>query len=223
LYQKQEFPRRNEGQNRINDRIRVSQVRLVDQNGNQVGIVSIQEALQKAQFAALDLVEIAPAAQPPVCRIMNYGKFLYEQQKKEKDARKKQHVMQLKEIKVSPRTSDHDYGYRMKQAREFLGDGNKVRVTVTFKGRELSHTEFGHKIIEKFREDLQDIGQEERQGGEMMGKLLFTVFTPKKAGGSHGKSGKQPESRGCGKTEEHDTVLPNSGTPADSVEVPATA
>ena len=120
MYQKQEFPRRNEGQNRINDRIRVSQVRLVDQNGNQVGIVSIQEALQKAQFAALDLVEIAPAAQPPVCRIMNYGKFLYEQQKKEKDARKKQHIMQLKEIKNIIKESGKD-GFELEADTHYIG------------------------------------------------------------------------------------------------------
>ena len=137
--------------------IRVPQVRLIGSDGKQVGVVATQEALATAESEGLDLIEISPTAKPPVCKISDFGKYKYELAKKQKDAKKKQHIVHLKEIKMHPKTEEHDYAYRIKHAREFLAEGDRVRVTVVFKGREMAYLDFGRKILEKAEADLQDI------------------------------------------------------------------
>jgi translation initiation factor IF-3 len=159
--------------------IRVPQVRLVGQDGDPLGIRPTSEALQIAEEAALDLVEVAPNADPPVCRVMDYGKFKYEKSKKDKEARKKQHVVHLKEVKFRPKTGEHDYQYKMEHAREFLLRNDRVKATVIFRGREITHLEFGERILEKLVEDLSDIAQLE-MGRRREGRTLVSVFVPDK-------------------------------------------
>lgn len=138
-----------------------------------------RDAVQKAREMGLDLVEIAPNAKPPVCKIIDYGKFLYEQKKKAHEAKKKQVTVQVKEIKFRPGTDDHDYNYRMKHAREWLEDGDKVRAAIAFRGREMTHRELGAKILAKLTEDLVDLAEVE-VAPKMEGYQMFTIFVPKK-------------------------------------------
>lgn len=134
-------------------------MRLIDEDGNQVGIVSTAEAKRLAQERGYDLVEVAPNGKPPVCRIMDYGKYLYELQKKAKNAKKKQHTVQLKEIRFRPKIEGHDYDFKLKHIIDFLQQGFKVRILVMFRGREMVHKELGFKVIEKLKEDLADFGK----------------------------------------------------------------
>lgn len=138
-----------------------------------------RDAVQKAREMGLDLVEIAPNAKPPVCKIIDYGKFLYEQKKKAHEAKKKQVTVQVKEIKFRPGTDDHDYNYRMKHAREWLEDGDKVRAAIAFRGREMTHRELGAKILAKLTQDLTDLAEVE-VAPKMEGYQMFTIFVPKK-------------------------------------------
>lgn len=139
-----------------------------------------RDAIQKAREAGLDLVEIATGAKPPVCRIIDYGKFLYEQKKKQHEQKKKQVTVTVKEIKFRPGTDDHDYDYRMKNARNWISDGDKVRATISFRGREMSHRELGSKILARLRVDLADIADVEVMP-KMEGYQMFEIFVPKKA------------------------------------------
>lgn len=139
---------------RVNERIRISPVRLIDQDGEQIGIVATDEARDIAAEAGLDLVEVAPNSRPPVCRIMDYGKYKYEQARKAKEAKKKQHTVTVKEIKLRPKIEEHDYGFKMRHARRFLDDGDKVKFTLRFRGREMTHPELGERVLEKIKEDL---------------------------------------------------------------------
>ena len=139
-----------------------------------------RDAIQEARRRGFDLVEIAPTAQPPVCKIIDYGKFLYEQKKKAHEAKKKQVTVQVKEIKFRPGTDDHDYRYRMEHARQWLGEGDKVRAAIAFRGREMTHRELGAKILKKLTEDLVDIADVE-VFPKMEGYQMFTIFVPKKA------------------------------------------
>jgi translation initiation factor IF-3 len=145
-----------------------------------VGVVSSEEARKRAYEAGLDLVEIASNTQPPVVRIMDYGKYKYEVEKKKKDAKKNQHIIKLKEIRYSPNISDHDYSYRMKQAREFIKDGNKVKAVVIFHGREMTHLDRGKSILEKMCEDLKDIATAEKKC-LLEGRNLISTFIPSSA------------------------------------------
>lgn len=138
-----------------------------------------RDAIQEARKRGLDLVEIAPNAQPPVAKIIDYGKFLYEQKKKAHDAKKKQVTVQVKEIKFRPGTDDHDYQYRMEHARQWLGEGDKVRAAIAFRGREMTHRELGAKILKKLTEDLADLAEVE-VFPKMEGYQMFTIFLPKK-------------------------------------------
>lgn len=138
-----------------------------------------RDAVQEARNRGVDLVEIAPNADPPVCKLIDYGKFLYEQKKKAHEAKKKQVTVQVKEIKFRPGTDDHDYEYRMKHAREWLHDGDKVRAAIAFRGREMSHRELGAKILERLTQDLQDIADVE-VAPKMEGYQMFTIFVPRK-------------------------------------------
>jgi len=138
-----------------------------------------RDAIARAREVGLDLVEIAPQAKPPVCKIIDYGKFLYEEKKKKQEAKKKQTTVSVKEIKFRPATDDHDYGYRAKRAQEWLEEGDKVRATIAFRGREMSHRELGRAILERLAEDLAEFGEIE-VAPKMEGYQMFTIFTPKK-------------------------------------------
>ncbi|MBX6747808.1 MAG: translation initiation factor IF-3, partial [Acetobacteraceae bacterium] len=141
---------------RVNEDIRVPQVRLIDQNGEMLGVMSTREALMRAYDAGLDLLEVSPNAVPPVCKILDYGKYKYEQQKKANEARKKQKTVEIKEVKVRPNIDDHDYDVKMRAMKSFIEDGDKVKVTLRFRGREMAHQDLGIKVLERIRGDLGD-------------------------------------------------------------------
>lgn len=164
---------------RINHLIRVPEVRLIGSKGEQLGIVQISEAIEKATISSLDLVEVAPNAEPPVCRIMDYGKFKYEKAKKEKEARKKQHIMHLKEIKLHPKTDLHDYKFKVDHARKFLLKGDRVKATIVFRGREIVYKDFGKEVLTRIDEDLSDIAQCEIQY-KMEGRNMTSTYIPDK-------------------------------------------
>jgi translation initiation factor IF-3 len=163
---------------RINDEIRVPQVRLIDDAGEMIGVMSAREALIRAYDAGLDLVEISPNAVPPVCKILDYGKYKYEQQKKANEARKKQKVVEIKEIKVRPNIDDHDYDVKMKQMKNFIGEGDKVKVTLRFRGREMAHQELGVKVLERIRNDLIELVKVE-QMPKLENRQMVMVVSPK--------------------------------------------
>jgi translation initiation factor IF-3 len=153
-------------------------VRVINPNGVQLGIMSPQEALQTAMSLGLDLVEVAPESNPPVCRIMDYGKYRYEQSKKAKDAKKKQTVIQIKEIKMRPKTDEHDLEFKMRHIEKFLKEGNKAKVTMIFRGREVMHTNLGRKLLDKLAEDLKDAAIVE-QLPRLEGKNMVMILAPK--------------------------------------------
>lgn len=163
---------------RVNERIRVPQVRLVGVDGEVIGVLPTREAMAMAQEQGLDLVEVAATSRPPVCRIMDFGRFKYEQSKKARKAKKKQHTMQLKEIKIRPKIEEHDYQFKLRHAREFLEHRDKVKVTLTYRGREMAHPELGHKILEKFVGNLSDIANIEQQA-KLEGRNMTMVLIPK--------------------------------------------
>ncbi len=163
---------------RINDQIRVPKVRLITAEGDQAGIVSTREALDMAQRSSLDLVEVAPNASPPVCRIMDFGKYKYEQSKKEKVSKKKQHTITVKEIRLRPRTDDHDLETKMKHARKFLEQKNKVKVTIIFRGREMAYQDFGRELMERVQEILDDVAKPE-SAPQMEGRRMVMLLTAK--------------------------------------------
>jgi len=165
--------------NRINDEINVPKVRLIGADGSQVGIVSINEALDAAYEAELDLVEIAAEAEPPVCRIMDYGKHIFEDKKQKAEARKKQKQIQVKEIKFRPVTEEGDYQVKLRNLKRFLEDGDKAKVTMRFRGREVAHQELAIKVLKRVEADLEEFGVVEQQP-EMEGKQMIMVFGPKK-------------------------------------------
>ena len=168
---------------RINERIRVPQVRVIGDEGEQLGVMDIRDAIRTAREKGLDLVEVAATADPPVCRIIDFGKFQYEAKKKANEAKKKQSVIVVKEVKFRPGTDDHDYDYRMKHAREWLAEGDKVKATIWFRGREMTHRELGARILAKLEGDLQDIGEVEARP-RMEGNQMFIIFGPKRHKGS---------------------------------------
>ncbi|MBN2366269.1 MAG: translation initiation factor IF-3 [Calditrichaeota bacterium] len=163
---------------RVNDQIRVQKVRLISPDGDQIGIVPTDEALQKAVNYGLDLVEVSPNAKPPVCRIMDYGKYKYEQSKKEKISKKKQHIITVKEIRLRPRTDDHDLETKMRHARKFLEQKNKVKITILFRGREMAYQDFGFELMEKVQESLEDVGKVESEP-KMEGRRMIMILTHK--------------------------------------------
>ncbi|NLP03559.1 MAG: translation initiation factor IF-3 [Fibrobacter sp.] len=164
---------------RINNEIRSPRVRVVADNGEALGIMPISDALARAEDAGLDLVEIAPTADPPVCRIMDYGKFKYEKSKKAKEAKKKQHVMHLKEIKLHPKTDEHDFNFKIEHARKFLLKGDRVKATVVFRGREITHIDFGREILNRMDEKLADLAQVEIRA-KMEGRNMISIYVPDK-------------------------------------------
>ena len=170
-----ESTKNSEEKYRINRAIVAQQVRLIDQNGEPLGVVHIKEAMTKAREAGLDLVEVAAQANPPVCKIINYGKLKYEQQKKKAEARKKQKVVEIKEVKLTPTIGEHDYQVKLNSVIRFLSDGNKVKVTLRFRGRELTHRELGEKLLARLLDDLKGRAKSEgspRLEGRQMVMIL---------------------------------------------------
>ncbi|MDH7600055.1 MAG: translation initiation factor IF-3 [Sedimentisphaerales bacterium] len=165
---------------RINGAINAPKVRLIDENNTQVGIVSIDEALSRAAEVGLDLVEVSPTSDPPVCRIMDYGKWLYQQKRKQRDASKKQHrhAGELKEIRFQPSTDKHDLDIKLRHAREFLQKGYKVQLTLVFKGRQMLHTDLGYTAIEQAVQALADVGQVDRPAS-LSGRRMVVVLAPR--------------------------------------------
>lgn len=165
---------------RINEEIKAKEVRVISADGEQLGIMPIKEALAKAEELNVDLVEIAPNADPPVCKLIDYGKFLYQLEKKAKEAKKKQKIVEVKEFKIRPWIDQHDFSYRLDQMKNFLQEGNKVKITVKFKGRELMHTDMGFELTNKVVNELKDFCEVEKPA-KMEGKNIVVVLTPKKA------------------------------------------
>ncbi|KZZ85929.1 MULTISPECIES: translation initiation factor IF-3 [Bacillaceae] len=162
----------------VNDGIRAREVRLIGQNGDQLGIKSRQEALEIATRANLDLVMVAAGAKPPVCRIMDYGKFRFEQQKKDKEARKNQKIISIKEVRFSPTIDEHDFNTKLKNARKFLEKGDKVKASIRFKGRAITHKEIGQRVLDRFSEACADVATIE-SSPRMDGRSMFLVLAPK--------------------------------------------
>lgn len=163
---------------RVNERIRVPEVRLVDENGGQLGVMATREALQIARERELDLIEVAPNSTPPVCRIMDYGKYRYEQRKRDRESAKKSKQGELRMITSSPRIHDHDFNVKLKLLRKFLSEGNKVKLTIRFRSRELSHREIGEGLLKRFAEETVEQGSVER-GPTTEGRMMSLILTPK--------------------------------------------
>ena len=164
-------------------RIRVPEVRLIGEDGSQVGIVSTREALSRAQNVGLDLVEISPNAQPPVCRIIDFGKFRYEQEKREKQARQHSSATRIKEIQFHPNVGDHDYQTKVRHLRDFVADGHRVKVILFFRGRESAHQEIGFEVMNRVIRDVQDVAQAE-QLPRLMGRNILMMLIPRTKGKS---------------------------------------
>ncbi|MHB8232319.1 MAG: translation initiation factor IF-3 [bacterium] len=165
----------------LNESIRAKEVRVIDDEGKQVGIMPLYDAINLAKEKFLDLVEVSEEAHPPVCRIMDFGKFKYEQNKKAQEAKKKQVIIHIKEVKFRPNTDDHDYQFKLKNAISFLKEGNKVKLTVTFKGRELAHTELGIKVILRVIEDIKEYGVPEFPIKPDVKRTFSTILVPVKS------------------------------------------
>jgi len=163
---------------RVNDQIEAAQVRLIDSRGEMLGIVSLYQALAIADESGLDLVEISPNAVPPVCKVLDFGKYKYELQKKENEARKKQKVIEIKEIKMRPGIDDHDYDVKMRAMQRFIAEGDKVKITLRFRGREMVHQDLGAKVLERVRVDLADAIKVE-QTPKMEGRQMTMVIAPR--------------------------------------------
>ncbi len=162
----------------MNRQIRISPVRVITATGEQLGVLPIEEALTAAEDRGLDLVEVAPNARPPVVKIMDYGKYKFEEAKAARAAKKKQHVIHLKEVKFRPGIDDHDFEFKTRHAREFLQDGNKVKVTMMFRGRQLAHVEIGRAVLDRVAEVLEDVGKIEMQP-KLEGRNMTMVIGPK--------------------------------------------
>lgn len=167
-------------QHLLNEEIRDKELRVIDSDGTQLGIISLKEAQSLADSRQLDLVMIAPTAKPPVCKVMDYGKYIYEVQKKDKEARKKQKVISIKEIRFSPKIEEHDISVKAKNAEKFLKEGDKVKVTVRFRGREADYTRFGETLLKSFFERLQEVSLIEKSP-KLEGKNMTMILAPKKA------------------------------------------
>lgn len=166
-------------QAQINSAIRDKEVRLIDSDGTMIGIVSAKEAQLKANERELDLVKIAPNANPPVCKIMDYGKYLYEQNKRDKEAKKKQTIIEVKELRLSAKIEEHDFSFKAKNAIKFLGSGDKVKVSIRFRGREIAYSKMGREVMEKFAETVKEFGKVDRPP-VMEGRTMSMILVPHK-------------------------------------------
>ena len=172
-------PRLPEAENRINEFIRVPEVRLIDDEGNQVGIVPTDRARELAREKELDLVEIAPGAKPPVCKIMDYGKYLFQQKKKQGEAKKKQKTILVKEVQFRPRIDEHDFTFKKNNVARFLEDGAKVKAIIRFRGREMAHQELGRAVLERLIDEVKELGAPETNY-DMQGNRMIIILAPKK-------------------------------------------
>ena len=163
---------------RINDQIRAREVRLIDETGQNVGVVSRFDAIAKATEAGLDLVEISPDATPPVCKILDYGKFKFQERKKAAEARKNQKVVEIKEIKLRPNIDDHDYDVKMRSVMRFFEEGDKVKITLRFRGREMAHQELGYQVLQRVKADTNEIAKVESEP-RLEGRQMVMVLAPK--------------------------------------------
>lgn len=173
------MPKKNNG-TRINEEITASEVRVVDENGEMAGVMPTAKAVERAADVGLDLVEVSPNAEPPVCKILDYGKYKYELQKKANEAKKKQKVVEVKEVKLRPTIEEHDFQVKLRNARKFLEGGNKVKFTLRFRGREMSHIELGIAVLKRYQEELQDIGKTELEP-KKEGRQVMMVLGPEGA------------------------------------------
>ncbi len=162
----------------INWDIRAPEVRVIDSGGKQVGVLPLKEAMRIAVEQELDLVEVAPNSNPPVCRIMNYGKYKYQQSKRIQEARKHQTIVQVKEVKVRPRTEEHDFQFKLRHVKRFLSEGNKVKISMLFRGREIAHPEFGKDLLNRFLEEVKDLTVLE-QPPRLEGRNMVMILAPK--------------------------------------------
>lgn len=202
---------------RINDRIRVPEVRVITDDGEQLGIMATRDAVRTAREQGLDLVEVSPNAAPPVCRIIDFGKFQYEAKKKANEAKKKQVTVSVKEVKFRPGTDDHDYDFKMKNARRWLSDGDKVKTTIFFRGREITHRELGTQLLQRLEKDLLDVGEVEARP-RMEGNQMYFIFSPKKAKTAAKPAPPRPDMR------PKETVAPSASTAApDKTPAPDTS
>ena len=163
---------------RANNRIRAKEARVIDENGEQMGVVPVAEGLRLAKEKNLDLVEVAPKANPPVCRIMDFSKYKYEQEKKERLARKKQKIVHIKEIKIKPNIEEHDYQTKLRHLKRFLGRGDKTKITLMFKGREMAHVDIGRNLMDKLMKDLSELAEVEKMP-VLEGRFIVMVMVPK--------------------------------------------
>jgi len=163
---------------RVNHRIRAKEVRVVGDAGEQLGVMTVPDALKRAEEAGLDLVEVAPTAVPPVCRIIDYSRYKYEQEKREKEARKKQKIVHIKELRLGPKIGEHDYQFKLRHLEDFLKRGDKVKVTMMFRGREMSHTDIGRKMLERLASDISAIGEIE-ESPRLEGRIISMVVRAK--------------------------------------------
>lgn len=162
----------------INRQIRAKEVQLIEDNGQKAGVIPFEEALEKAESKNLDLVLVAPNTNPPVCKIMNYGKYKFEQAKKEKEAKKKQKVFEIKEVRVTPNIEEHDFGFKCKNAKKFLTEGNKVKITVRFRGREVNNAKAGELVLNKFIQALEEVATVEK-APKLEGRNMYTILAKK--------------------------------------------
>ncbi|MAF98718.1 MAG: translation initiation factor IF-3 [Micavibrio sp.] len=173
-------PRRNEDGTRINEDIRADEVRVIDSEGEMLGVMSVPDALKRAEEEGLDLVEVSPNATPPVCKILDYGKYKYEQQKKAAEARKNQKTVDVKEVKIRPGIEEHDYQVKLKNARKFLEKGDKVKVTMRFRGREMAHQDIGMDLLKRMIEEVSDVGKVDLQP-KLEGRQMIMVLSAETA------------------------------------------
>lgn len=171
------FQKRKDDETRINENIRIDEVRLVDENGEMIGVVKTPEAIKRAKDAGLDLVEVSPNAKPPVCKILDYGKYKYEQQKRAQEAKKKQKIVETKEIKLRPGIEEHDYQTKMRKVFEFIEKENKVKITMRFRGREMAHQEFGMRVLERIKEETKEVAKVDLQP-KLEGRQMMMVLSP---------------------------------------------
>ncbi|MFH1868078.1 MAG: translation initiation factor IF-3 [Candidatus Omnitrophota bacterium] len=163
---------------RINEQIRIKEIRAIGPEGEQLGLITPQEGLRIAREKSLDLVEVSPFADPPVCRIMDYSKFKYEQDKREKEARKRQHIVKMKEVRYKPRIEEHDYQTKLNHIKDFVKKGNRVKISMMFRGRELAHTDIGREVMKRVAEDLVGIAEVEKLPMRE-GRFLNMIIAPK--------------------------------------------
>ena len=180
---------------RINRQITAREVRLIDQNGNQVGVVNTRDALRKAEEAGLDLVEVSPKAEPPVCRILEFSKYYYQKERRAREAKKKQHTVQIKEIKFGPNTEEHDYNFKKKNTVKFLKGHDKVKLTVRFRGRQLAHKELGYDLLNKLKEDLKEIVDLDRDINAEGRTIFMIVPRPRRISMRSSRNGKKRTSK----------------------------